>query len=330
MEPVVSVVVVCYNERERIGGCLASISAQDFGESWECLVVDNCSTDETAALIEEAAKANPRIRLIRNDVKILSAGRNLGWREARAPLVAYTDADCVVPPHWLRTLVEAYRARKGADPSLAGVGGGNYQPDDTRFYRALAVFLRSPFGNRGTTQTARFGEGRYVDSLAALNVLYEKTALEAVDGFDGERFPRVGEDEDLNSRLAAAGRRIFFVPGAEALHFWRNTLGGWLGNMYLYGFGRVKLRRRHPERARAADLLCLAVPAALFLALFSWACWLFAVPLLCYCALMAAAALAGAAAAGRWGSTPLVFALLVGTHLYYGLGFLRGVVADTP
>ena len=328
--PAASVVVVCHNEEKNIAQCLGAILAQDFTEDWELIVIDNRSTDRTADLAAAAAKDNPRIRVVPNDVRTLSVGRNLGWQSARAPLVAYTDADCIVPPHWLRTLVEAFRTQKRSDPFLAGVGGGNYQPNDTPFYHALNIFLKSPFGNRGSTQTEKFGEGRYVDSLASLNVLYEKTALESVAGYDSAGFPRVGEDEDLNSRLAASGKRLFFVPKCEVLHYWRNTLGGWCRNMYLYGFGRVKLRRRHPERARMTDLLCLAVPGAIVLAAFSWVCWLLAIPLAFYLVVIATASLVGCLKAKSLGSIPRVFAFFVGTHLYYGLGFLRGMVFNTP
>lgn len=326
--PAVCVIVVCHNEEKRIGACLDSLLAQDFEEQWQAIIVDNLSTDRTAELIEACVAANPVVTLLRNDTKTLSVGRNLGWRNASSPLVAYTDADCIMPPHWLRTLVRAYRARKAEDVSLAGVGGGNYQPDDTRFYRALNVFLSSPFGNRGSAQTERFREGRYVDSLAALNVLYEKDALESVGGYDCVHFPRAGEDEDLNCRLAEKGRRIYFVPGCEVLHFWRDTFAGWLRNMSLYGFWRAKLRRRHPSRARTADLLCLAVPGALALALFAWLWAPLALPLAAYILITGLASLTGSLRAGRPFLTPRVFALFTGTHLWYGMGFIRGVLRE--
>ena len=326
--PVVSVIVVCYNEQTRIGACLDSILAQDFAEPWEAIIVDNQSTDRTAELVAAKAETNPAVVLVRNDTRTLSVGRNVGWRRAASPLVVYTDADCIVPSHWLRTLVHAYRAQKAVDASLAGVGGGNYQPNDTQFYRALNIFLKSPFGNRGSTQTESFDQGRYVDSLAALNVLYERDALESIDGYDSVHFPRVGEDEDLNSRLAEKGRRIFYVPGCEVLHFWRDTFAGWRRNMYLYGFGRVKLRRRHPSRAKVTDLLCLAVPGALVLTLFSWLWLPLAAPLSAYVLIMVLASLTGSFRFGQPLLAPRVFALLVGTHLWYGMGFIRGIVAN--
>lgn len=324
--PVVSVIVVCYNEERRLRACLDSLRAQDFAEPWELLIVDNRSTDATNTMAKEAAVADSRIRVIENDTRVLSSGRNAGWRAAQAALVAYTDADCIVPTHWIRILVDAFRRQKESDPQLAGVGGGNYQPGDTPFYRALSIMLKSPFGNRGTTQTESFSQGRYVPSLAALNVLYDKEALESVGGYDAAMFPRVGEDEDLNSRLAAAGRRVFFVPGCDVLHFWRDNVRGWCKNMYLYGFGRARLRHRHPARRRLVDLLCLAVPGAMVLALFSWLCWLCLVPLAGYLAVIAAASLTGSVKAGATGLALRVFALFLGTHLWYGMGFVAGAL----
>ena len=325
--PVVSVIVVCHNEEKRISACLDSLIGQNFSEPWELIVVNNRSTDTTAEIVRERMAGCPFMRLLDNDSKTISSGRNLGWHGARADLVAYTDADCIAPPHWLAMLVAAFRAQKRLDPQLAGVGGGNYQPDDTRFYRALRAFLASPFGNRGSTQTERFESGRYVESLAALNVLYEKAALESVGGYDDELFPFVGEDEDLNTRLIAAGRGVFYVPDCNVLHFWRDSLRGWFRNMYVYGIGRARLRRRHPARKRLTDLLCLALPAAILLASVSWFAWWLCLPLMGAVAFLMIVSSTAAFGAREPSLLPLVFLLFFGTFLFYGLGFVKGAVS---
>ena len=110
-----SVIVPVFNGADTIGECLASLLALDYPPSgFEIVVVDNGSTDGTAAVV---AGLGGRVRLLHEPVRGASAARNRGVRAARGRLVAFTDADCAVEPHWLARLVEP----SGPLPTLAGV-----------------------------------------------------------------------------------------------------------------------------------------------------------------------------------------------------------------
>jgi glycosyltransferase involved in cell wall biosynthesis len=99
MSPRLSVVVPIYNVEPYLQECLDSIAAQAF-EEFECVMVDDGSTDSSAAIAEAYAAADPRFRLIRQDNQGLGAARNTGWRNigADAQYLAFMDSDDTVPP----------------------------------------------------------------------------------------------------------------------------------------------------------------------------------------------------------------------------------------
>ncbi|GAA4674612.1 glycosyltransferase family 2 protein [Frondihabitans cladoniiphilus] len=95
MNPAAGVVIPAYNVESYIGDALESVLAQDF-QDWECIVVDDGSTDATANIV--AAFTDPRIRLIRQDNAGVSAARNTGIDESRADALLLLDGDDMLHP----------------------------------------------------------------------------------------------------------------------------------------------------------------------------------------------------------------------------------------
>src|SRR2546430_12880156 len=85
----VSVIVPTYNRRETIQAAIASVQRQTFTD-WELIVVDDGSTDDTAALIEGS---DPRLVLIRQKNQGVNAARNNGMLSARGQYIAFLDSD---------------------------------------------------------------------------------------------------------------------------------------------------------------------------------------------------------------------------------------------
>ena len=121
--------------------------------------------------------------------------RNRGWRSCDADLIAFVDDDCVASPGWLAGLV-----------ALAGDGDvvvqGRVEPASSMrpFTRSLVV---------------REGPGPWFQTA---NVLYPRSVLESVGGFDEDAFPFVGEDTDLAWRAREAGASFAFAPDALVRH----------------------------------------------------------------------------------------------------------------
>jgi glycosyltransferase involved in cell wall biosynthesis len=91
--PSLTVIMPAFQAAATIERAIASVVAQTFTD-WELIVVDDASTDETAAMAERCAARDPRIRVIRLERNLgAAAAMNLGWQSTRAPFVAIHDAD---------------------------------------------------------------------------------------------------------------------------------------------------------------------------------------------------------------------------------------------
>lgn len=198
-----SVVVPTRNAARTLDRCLASVRAQR-GAEVELIVVDNGSTDATPDVARRHAD-----RVITAGPE-RSAQRNLGWRAASAPVVAFLDADMVAEPDLARQALD----RLGADD---GVG-------------ALVVPEES-FGV-GYFATCRALEKRLYlgDPAVEAARFFTRDALAATGGFD-ERLTAF-EDWDLTDRVTGAGWQL----GRTQARVWHDE-------------GRIRLRRAFAKKA---------------------------------------------------------------------------------
>lgn len=112
-KPLISVVIPAYNEEKYLPACLAAIRKQTF-KDFELIVVDNNSTDKTA---EIARKYGARV--VHETTQGIIPTRERGFAEAKAEIIARTDADTTVPLDWLEIIFREFRQ----DPSLVGITG---------------------------------------------------------------------------------------------------------------------------------------------------------------------------------------------------------------
>ena len=203
-EPVISVVVPTYQRGRSLHRTLRALVAQDLEAPYEVLVVDNGSTDGTRALVKEMAALHPALRPCRLD---RNAGpgpaRNLGWRRARAALVAFTDDDCEPDAGWLRALLDAFE-----DPSVGVVMGRTVaRPEDLAGGGPFSHFVRVEAP---------------MPWFPTCNVAYRRDLLLQLDGFDESFTARhgsnFGDDTDLGWRALEAGAGARFAPHAVVVH----------------------------------------------------------------------------------------------------------------
>src|SRR5882762_251911 len=102
----VSVILPTYNRRETIQAAIASVQRQTFAD-WELIVVDDGSTDDTAAMIEGS---DPRLVLIRQENQGVNGARNAGMLRARGQYIAFLDSDDEWLPHHLELSVAFFQA----------------------------------------------------------------------------------------------------------------------------------------------------------------------------------------------------------------------------
>jgi len=101
--PHVSVITPSYNSIRFIGETILSVQNQSY-ENWEMIIVDDASTDQSAAKIKEIIEGDSRIRLISLKENVGAAkARNLAIEEARGRYIAFLDSDDIWLPHKLKT-----------------------------------------------------------------------------------------------------------------------------------------------------------------------------------------------------------------------------------
>ena len=103
--PHVSILMPVRNEERFLAAALRSVAAQTLTD-WELVAVDDSSTDATPAILAEAARRDPRIRVLRPAERGLVPALNAGLAACRAPLVARMDGDDVSHPRRLASQAE--------------------------------------------------------------------------------------------------------------------------------------------------------------------------------------------------------------------------------
>jgi N-acetylglucosaminyl-diphospho-decaprenol L-rhamnosyltransferase len=220
--PPVAVVVVSHETRDEAVACLRSAAAAGADE---LVLVDNGSTDGTAAA---ARAAVPRARVLELDNAGFARGANAGVRATRAPVVVVSNADVRFAPDALHVLAR----RVLEEPDVAAVGPLVTYPDgspqasarrlpDVATAVGHALLGRVVPGNRFTRHyralDADPSRPRDVDWLSGCAVALRRAAFDEVDGFDPAYFLYV-EDVDLGVRLRGASWRLRYEPAATVSH----------------------------------------------------------------------------------------------------------------
>lgn len=208
--PRISVVVPAYNASRMLTRCLEALGRSE-GVCWECIVVDDGSTDDSA---EIARRFGARVLCTEAPRSGPGRARNLGAHAARAPILCFIDADVVVRP----TTLAAFVALFEADPELAAAFGSyDTQPAEADFLSQYRNLL-----HHFVHQTGREEAGTFWAGCGAIRT---RVFLEH-GGFDPSYTRPSIEDIELGYRLRAAGQRIRLAKHIQVTHLKRWTLWG--------------------------------------------------------------------------------------------------------
>ena len=221
--PLVSVVVVNWNRRDLLRGCLRSLARQNL-QDFEVLIVDNGSTDGSQALAGEAEFQDLYHWIRNSENRGFCAANNQAIRRARGKYVALLNNDAEAEAGWLEELVRALEQNQAVgmaaskvlahgDPQVIDKMGHVIYPDGQNRGRGS--------GERDRGQYDRTEEVAWPDGCAAL---YRKELLDRIGGFD-EDFFAYGDDAELGLRARIAGWRCLYVPTARVYHRLGATLG---------------------------------------------------------------------------------------------------------
>ena len=231
-QPVISVVIPTFQKADRLEPLVAGLAAQTLEHSsFEVVIVDDCSTDGTAAVLEHLVQSTTlNIRLLRTESNSggPSRPRNLGWRATSAPLVAFLDDDCIPEPAWLEGAVAAMH-----EHPAWGFGQGCTEPEE------------GVLGSRGRWFVWREVAGPTC-WFEATNIFYRRAALEAANGFD-EQIKWWGEDTDLGWRVKEAGWESGFTERAVVRHELIDRGWRWAAKFGWLDHRVIAVAARHPR-----------------------------------------------------------------------------------
>jgi GT2 family glycosyltransferase len=212
-----SVIIVNWNAKRYLLGCLEALSTDLATIRHEIIVVDNASTDGSIGVIQDLY---PSVRLHCNTSNLgFATANNIGMRLSRGTFVGLVNSDVVVRPGCFPALLR-YLER---NPAVGLVGprvlNGDYtlQRSCGRFPTLGRALLEALFLDRIVNYP--FTESvRTVDYLAGSFMLFRRVALESAGLFD-EAFYFYSEDVDLCRRFAREGSPIRLLPDAKVVHF---------------------------------------------------------------------------------------------------------------
>ena len=235
----VSVIVCTYNRAGVLFQCLNALANQSLGTTtYEVLVVDNNSTDETAAVAKQFCGRFPHFRYLFEARQGLASSRNAGLRQAAYDICAFTDDDAIVPPHWIDGLVQAFEV---APPGTVAVGGEIdpvwEAPRPAWLDDELLKPLSARLGWSATPVTLKPDEW-----ICEVNSAYLKAPLLKHGGFP-EHLGRMGlnllsGENAVNILLAADGGTFYFDPDILVRHMIssdRATMAWFRRRMYWQG-----------------------------------------------------------------------------------------------
>lgn len=235
--PRVSILIVNYNHKYFPRMCVEAIEKSRVNFTYEIIVVDNHSTDESIEYLRKMEKED-RIQLIETDRnRGYGAGNNLGAKRARGEFLIVSNPDVFVNPDTMQTLLDYLETHAQVGLLAPRLRYYNGQIQEScrrhmtfmdliikrtllrnipRFKKRLSRYLMNDFDHNHTQE---------VDLITGAYFMIQKSVYESVGGFDPRYFLFM-EDYDLCRKLQQAGYSVVYFPQAEAEHYHKRLSGG--------------------------------------------------------------------------------------------------------
>lgn len=244
--PQISAIICTVNRPDLIGSAVASVLS-NVHPTFELLVVDQSRDDSTERALN-SLRGDPRLRYIHIDRVGLSAAYNVGISMAQAPLLAFTDDDCITPPGWLSAIAASFDKHPDVEllygqtlpaPELAAESGV-----------VPGLPISSPEKLSKEHSFRIYGMGA--------NFALRRTLVDRIGGFDellGGGAPlRSSQDFDFQYRAYQQGAVCLLCPDVWVYHYGIRKGEEWVRTMIAYGVGDGAFYLKH---VRCGDALAL-------------------------------------------------------------------------
>jgi GT2 family glycosyltransferase len=225
--PQVAIVVLCWNGRRDTVACIESLQRIDY-DALTTIVVDNGSSDGTAAAVHESF---PDVTVIRLEENLgFAEGNNVGLRAAFATGAEYAlllNNDTVADERLVSALVEEAERRPDAGALCPTIYYTD--PPDRIWYAGARFDPRRVHNGRhtgyGDRDTGQYDATREIGRATGAAMLVPRRVVDDVGYLDGRLFLQV-EDVEWSLRMRSAGYRILFVPAGKVWHRVSMATGG--------------------------------------------------------------------------------------------------------
>jgi glycosyltransferase involved in cell wall biosynthesis len=230
-QPKVSIVLCTRNRADYLTKTLNHYQEIATDVSWELVVVDNGSSDETTTIVSEFSRQSAiQLRLTYEARAGLSRARNAGWRAAAGEIIAFTDDDCYPRPDFV---TEVWRNFVESEISYLG---GRVVLYDAQDY---------PITIQLCERRIEIAPGSFIQAgqIHGANIAARRTTIQTLGGFDemlgaGAPIPS-GEDVDFVSRASAAGYWGAYDPRPVVFHHHRRRTKNQVSSLeFSYDLGR--------------------------------------------------------------------------------------------
>lgn len=239
----VSIIVPVLNGEKYIGRCLESMNTLTYPKNnFEIIVVDNGSTDRTVTTIENFRRDhNIDVKLYFQKIKSSYAARNIGVKNAKGDIIAFTDADCIVDKDWLTNAVVYF-----SDMTVGGIAG------EILSQRGDSIVERYAVDSEILSQKRKFNSGSLPYAQTA-NAIYRKELFYKIGYFDEILS---GGDADYSWRiLLGTDYKIIYAEDTIVLHKNRTSLKGLFKQTFKHGYGYELLKNKY-EHVLKCNNIC--------------------------------------------------------------------------
>ncbi len=261
----VAVIVAARNEELHIEKCLRSLLEQDYAhDKYTITVVDDQSTDRTADIVKQLALENPRISLLRlhghpSGISPIINAMNEAIKNTSSEIILRTDADCVVGPNWISSMVRYFDETVGVISGLTLLENGQNIPFLLFGFQCIDLFSQTACGAGAIGMKAPI-------NCNGSNMGFRRSAFSDVGGFASMTKINSGSDSLLAQRIAATPPWKMRFAYEPATHVTTLPVTSW----------RQLLQQRmrwagHTPHYRASTLFFLVASFFLYLLIFLFA-----------------------------------------------------------
>lgn len=235
--PVISVVVPCYNVASQVSPLLDCLSKQEFDLPWEIVFVDNRSTDDTVAVIENYDGELPFNRVVAApDIAGAGYARNVGVMRCNAAYVAFCDADDEIPHDWVYKMYAA----------VTEFGFVGCLIEETEF-------TANKFSGLMTDHVGEFYDIGFLPYWGAGAMGIRKDIFLEVGGFDKDL--RICEDMDLCYRVQLSGYPLHADTTNKIFYRARESNWALMKQRFIWGRYEKAMARRYKDFGHSQELI---------------------------------------------------------------------------